>query len=109
MQTVPTPTDGYPHETAQVQLEDTFYVVVWRWNARDGAWYFGLSDVDGMPIVSGVRVVLNADLLGGVSDTRRPPGPIVVVDPAGRAAEPGLYDLGTRVKVVYIQKEELAA
>ncbi len=109
MQPVPTPTDGYPHQTAQAQLGDAFFTVVWRWNARDGVWYFGLSDVDVSPIVSGVRVVLNADLLRGVSDSRRPPGAIAVVDPASRTAEPGLNDLGTRVKVVYIPPEELSA
>jgi hypothetical protein len=108
MQLLPTPNDGYPHQTAQVQLGDTF-VVTWRWNARDGVWYFGLTDVDSVPIVSGVRVVLNVDLLGGVSDSRRPDGPVVVVDSAGRADEPGLLDLGKRVKVVFIPRAELSS
>lgn len=107
MQLLPTPTDGYPHQTSQVQLGDTVFVVVWRWNARDGAWYFGLMDVDGVPIVHGVRVVLSVDLLEGVSDSRRPPGRIVVVDSAKRGKEPGLVDLGTHIKVVYIRPEEL--
>lgn len=109
MQLLPMPADGYPHQTAQVQLGDTFYVVAWRWNTRDSAWFFSLSDVDGVAIVSGVRVVLNTDLLRGVSDTRKPDGVMAVVDPGGRATEPGLTDLGARVKVVFIPREELAA
>lgn len=108
MQLLPMPADGYPHQSAQVQLGDTFYTVIWHWNARDGAWYFSLSDADGVAIVSGVRVVLSADLLRGVSDARRPTGVLAVVDPAGRAADPGLSDLGTRVKVVFIPREELS-
>lgn len=107
MQPVPTPDDGYPHQSAQVQLGDAYFTVVWHWSGREGVWYFSLSDADGSAIVSGVRVVLNADLLRGVSDARRPPGVMAVVDPAGRATEPGLNDLGTRVKVVYIPPEEL--
>ena len=107
MQLVPMPDDGYPNQSAQVQLGDTFYTVVWHWNARASVWYFSLSDTDGSAIVSGVRVVLNADLLRGVSDARRPHGVLAVVDPAGRTTEPGLNDLGTRVKVVYIPREEL--
>lgn len=109
MQLLPMPSDGYPHQTAQVQLGETFYVVTWRWNTRDGCWTFSLSDVDGLAIVSGVRVVLNVDLLRGVSDARRPDGAIAVVDPAGRATEPGITDLGARVKVVFIPREELSA
>ena len=109
MQPVPTPTDGYPHQSAQAQLGDNFYSVVWHWNGREGAWYFSLADVDSLPIVSGVRVALNIDLLSGVSGDRRPDGAIVVVDPAGRTQEPGLTDLGSRVKVVYIPREELSS
>ncbi len=109
MQSVPTPSDGYPNQTSQTQLGESFFVVSWRWNARDGVWYFGLSDADALPIVSGVRVVLNVDLLSGVSSPRRPPGPIVVVAPSGSAEEPGLSDLGGRVKVLYIAPEELVA
>jgi hypothetical protein len=103
------PVDGYPHQTAQAQLGDVFFTVEWRWNGRDGAWYFALSDIDAVRIVSGVRVMLNMDLLLGVSDARRPDGVIAVVDPAGRSIEPGLHDLGTRVKVVYIPRAELSS
>ena len=108
MTPVPTPVDGYPHQTGQVQLGDALYTVGWKWNARDRAWYFTLSDVDSVPIISGVRVVLNINLLNGASDVRRPKGAIVVVDPSNKLGEPGLFDLGTRAKVVYIPPEEFA-
>ncbi len=109
MQLLPMPVGGYPNQTVQAQLGDAFYVVGWRWNARDGAWYFSLSDVDGAPIVSGVRVVLNVDLLSSASATGRPKGAIAVLAPSGSATEPGLTDLGTRVKVVYVAPEEMTA
>ena len=106
---IPGPSDGYPSQSAQVLIDDAYYTVIWRWNDRDRAWYFALADADGERIVSGVRVVLGADLLSGVPTGLGPDGGIVVIDASGRVDEPGLLDLGNRVQVLYIQRATGAA
>ncbi len=106
---VPCPGDGYPSQTGQVLIEEAYYTVIWRWNERDGCWYFALADADGERIVSGVRVVLGANLLSGVGTGRGPDGGIIVIDASGSTVEPGLYDLGNRVQVLYIPNATGAA
>jgi N-acetylmuramoyl-L-alanine amidase len=44
-------------------------------------------------------------LLARCSDARRPLGPILVVDPSHGNNDPGLKELGERVKVVYLNAE----
>lgn len=106
---VPCPSDGYPDQTGQVLIDDAYYTVAWRWNERDGAWYFSFADADGDPIISGVRVVLGADLLSGVPTGAGPDGGIIVIDASGRTDEPGLHDLGNRVQVLYIARATTGA
>jgi hypothetical protein len=104
---IPTPTDGYPDWTARVSLDGSTYDIRWQWNERDGAWVFSIADRDG-PLLSGVRVALNVDLLARCPmSSRRPPGPIYVVDPSKGRDEPTQSDLGQRVKVVYVPEAEL--
>jgi len=101
---IPTPTNGTPNTRMRVALSGATYEVQWRWNARDSAWYFGMWDPSGEPLVSGVRVVLNVDLLAGVAPSdRRPPHPIVVVDPSGGTTEPTRETLGATIQVVYAE------
>jgi hypothetical protein len=101
---VPTPTSGYPHIRQRVALSGATYQLRWLWNERDRAWTFCLWDADGGPLVLGVRVVLGVDLLEAAPQgPRRPPYRMVVVDPTQRGQEPGLTDLGSRVKVIYTE------
>lgn len=103
MQLVPTPA-GRPNARVRVALSGSTYTILWLWNARDRAWTFSISDADGVPLLSGVRVVLNVDLLATAApSTRRPPYPIFVVDPTNTGVEPDLESLGGRVKVVYAE------
>jgi hypothetical protein len=107
MKFVPTPPNGYPHMRVRVSLSGATYDIRWLWNERDGAWTFSMWDPSGDPLIMGVRVALNVDLLGtiGPSD-RRPPYGIFVVDPKESGIEPTRTDFGTRVKVVYADPEE---
>lgn len=105
---VPVPSDGYPSQLTQVLIDDAYYTVIWRWNERDSCWYFAFADADGERILSGVRVVLGADLLSGMPRGAGPDGAIVVIDASGRVDEPGLHDLGNRVQVIYMARSELA-
>lgn len=104
MKILPTP-DGYPFVDQRVALGGATYTIHWSWNERDGAWYFGLDDPNGRALVASVRVVLNVDLLASaVADPDlRPPYPIVTYDPTGSGVEPTREDLGTRVKVLYLE------
>jgi hypothetical protein len=98
---------GYPDKRLDVTLDDVPFRVRWLYSERAGVWTFYLSDSADQPIVSGVRVVLNVDLLDGVADERRPPGPLLVVNPSGDE-EPTLETLGNGVSVVYLTAADIA-
>lgn len=105
---VPTPANGYPDETVRVSLDGQSYSIRWLWNGREGVWAFSIADADGAAIQSGVRVVLNANLLEWTSDPRAPGGAIMVVDPTGGTEDPTLETLGQRVQIVYLTADEVA-
>lgn len=101
--TLPT-TDEAEAFTFEVSLEGTLYLFALAWNARDSAWYMAISDADGAPIATGIRVVVDWPLLKGVADSRRPPGEIFALDTTG-TGDPGLADLGGRVSLIYNESE----
>jgi len=103
MKLIPTPS-GYPDLTVSVALSGATYRVRWMWNERASLWTFAIDSPSGDRLVSGVPVLLNADLLAWVPPSvERPPYPIYVVDPTGAADEPTLGSLGVRVRVVYAE------
>jgi hypothetical protein len=104
MRLIPTPTAGFPHSRMSVPLSGATYRIRWLWNQRDGAWSFSMWDPSGSPLVLGVRVVVGVDLLAAAPrGDRRPPYPIVVVDPSRSGTEPTRETLGSRFKVVYAE------
>jgi hypothetical protein len=91
----------------KVPLNGVTYTIRWLWNERGNAWFMDLSDLDG-PILSGVRVVLNVDLLNNTADPRKPDGMMIAVAPDGVAeVDPTHDDLGEAVKVVFIDQADV--
>lgn len=95
-----------PNNQFQVSLNDDVYTFDVRWNTRDEAWYFDLTDAEGRVIVAGVKIVLGA-LLG-----RRSSHPffrqnvLVAIDTTLENRDPGFDDLGTRVLLKHMTAGE---
>ena len=100
--TLPLRTDGYPHYDFDVELDGRIYNLEMKWNERDSTWFMTMSDSEESPIVSGVRLVVDWDLLRTCVDARRPPGTLMAVDSTGEGY-PSLADLGSRVQLVYVE------
>lgn len=90
-----------------VQLAGTLLRMELHWNARAGFWVMNLATVDREPIVSGVRIVPDWDLVGRLADPRLPKGRLVAADQSGRGEPPGRDELGSRVILYFIPEEEL--
>lgn len=91
-----------------VDLDGVTYAMTFRFNGRDGYWYMDIADIDGVPIRSGIRVVLGADFLRLLRDQRTPPGLMAALDGTGRGLEAGLEDLGRSVLLLYVESASLA-
>lgn len=87
------------HYTFDTSILDTPYSFEVRWNARDPAWYFDLSEIDGTPILRGVKIVLGTYLGRTSTHILFQNGVFAVIDTSGGYRDPGFDDLGTRVEV----------
>ncbi len=91
----------------QVALSGATYGIEYRYNDRDSAWYFSMDDPSGEPLISGVRCVLNVDLLESVpASVRRPPYGIWVFDPSESGVEPTFDSFGKSVVLFYPEPDE---
>ena len=82
------------------QLGSAVYQFDLRWNDRSNVWTMDISDpVSGNPIVSGLAVVLGADLLKpyalGI-------GTLIVVDETSTNTEAALDSLGSSVNLYWV-------
>ncbi len=87
----------------RTQLDGRDFMFRFVWNQRDGHWSIDLADQDSIAIASGIKLVINRDLLATVVDDRRPPGTLVVIDLLGtNDVDPGFADLGDRFALEYV-------
>jgi hypothetical protein len=103
---IPTRTDA-PHYAFRMDLDGTIYRLDFDWNDRDSAWYLGVATVDGTPLVTGRKIIINLPLLSRFKDPRLPPGVLVALDSASAAQDPDVDELGTRVRLLYIPVAEV--
>lgn len=93
----------------QVELDRKSYGFVFRWNEREGAWYFDILDGGGVLLRAGMKVVLDFPLLIRATNVDLPPGQFFAVDTSGALEAPGLEELGARVQIVYYEASEFAS
>lgn len=98
---------GLARYTFQCELDKVSFNFAFEWNDRDSGWYMSINDVNGVPLLSGRRVVLNYPLINLYRDTALPLGNIMAFDSTGSDTEPGYSDLGDRVYLAYTPYAEL--
>jgi hypothetical protein len=91
--------------TLRTQLDGRDYVVVLQWNQRQQRWSMDVADQDGDMIAAGIVLVVDFPLLSLVTDERRPPGTLAVIDPQSPRIDPTLESLGSRHLVCYYPEE----
>lgn len=107
MATIEIPIPAIARETGsarmRVSLEGVEYVFRLQWNPREFRWTLDLYDLNDIAIVTGVALVPALDLIELVTDTRRPPGSLMVWQPAGYASDPTLDNLGIDALLLYYE------
>lgn len=104
------PTSDDPFYTQVTDLDGVNYILDFRYNQREDAWYFDVSLVDETKLVSGVKVVCGAQLLDRFADERLPPGQLIAVNNEPDDNTPGMTELGIgrRVTLTYYEAVEFA-
>lgn len=88
--------------TQRVVLSGREYILSFYWNEFEAKWYLDVSTNEGEALILGVKLAMGVNLLRRVTDARRPPGPLFLIDPSGSDVDPGLRDLGKRVQLLYV-------
>jgi hypothetical protein len=94
-------------------LDGQNYTFRFYWNARASSWFFDLErESDGLQLLSQTRVSVGAALIDqfvgfqGTTENEWPPGQLYVFDTSGADLDPGVKDLGARVKIFYLDASE---
>lgn len=82
----------------EVELSGRAYQLALRWLEVDGRWSLDVATGDGVPLLSGLRVVADSPLLRLGADDRLPPGEIVAYG-ATPGRDPGRDDLS----LIYVE------
>jgi hypothetical protein len=107
MVTVPCKPNGQARWIQRSSLSGKDYVLQFDWSQREGAWTMSLADGSGAPISSHAMVV-SLRLLERVTDDRKPPGELVLLDSLGAGEEATFTSLGSRHQLVYLDAGEIA-
>jgi hypothetical protein len=117
-QIIPFDTSGERDEF-DTELDGVRVTFVARWNPRadnsdangvaiEGAWFFDLLNERREPLIYGVRVSTGVPLARWMRHPLTQFGCFIAADASGRYVDPGRYDLGQRVQLLYYTEDEIA-
>ena len=98
-----------PFYTMTVALDGADYLLEFRYNQREEAWYFDISLSDGTLLVRGIKIVCGLPLLRRFADNRLPAGTLMAVSNTDERSPPKLLELGDdskRVTLIYFTASE---
>lgn len=98
-----------PRYISEVELDNTVFRFLFDWNDRESAWYVTIADPDENIIQSGIKLVVDYNLLKQHDyNTNLPNGVLLVLDledhPEDRI---NFDDFGTRWIFMFVSQEEI--
>lgn len=96
-----------------VEIGGVTAVFVTRWNSAREAWYLDVFANDGTPIRVGLRLTVGRPLGWRTLDPRFPGrtsapfGWLVLIDTTGAGEDPGITDLGTRHRILFVEPTDI--
>jgi len=88
-------------------LDESDYRFDFRYNKREGFWYFDMTDVLGNQLRSGIKCVINFPVIRTMAQQTRPPGEIMILNTQTSPLDPGLDDLGTISFFSYTEEDQI--
>lgn len=102
MATVQLPTRvSLPSYRYRIDLDGVTYVLDFIYNSRMEKWLVQVEDEEGNVLVAHVPIIVDWNLFGRFVQETMPSGIIAAYDSSGNQEDPGRFDLGARVKMVY--------
>jgi len=88
-------------------LDGVDYLLDFQFNSRESLWYVDISDLEGNPIRTGIKVVSNFPIMRLCKAAVRPAGELMFLDTTDEPIDPGLEDLGIRAICAYEEEDTL--
>ena len=99
---IPTNSNGNPAFSEVINIDDVYYKFYFKWNSRDTVWLLDITDVNDNPIMCGIKLVINYELITMHALPVMPLGQMYLFDLSGNN-QPCLFDdLGGRCKLFYL-------
>jgi hypothetical protein len=102
------PFTEFPFFTQDVTLDGVPYRFSFLWNTRASRWTVSIYDTSDVPIVEGIPVALDQELIRQYPGRAVPPGELWAIDATGALATIGRNDLALGlVQLVYVTEAEV--
>lgn len=102
---IPTNSDNAAYYET-VNINGTSYRLFFNWNSKDSAWYLSFLTTNNISIVSGIKLVVNYELINDYKDSGLPKGFLIAFDVLNTGEPVGRNDLGKRIKLLYFSENE---
>jgi hypothetical protein len=101
------PLYGLASFSEQVTLDGSTYTITFQWNSRGSFWSMTFADSNNTIILSGVKLVVNYELISSWPDRGLPPGELYILDPTGDDSDAQFDDFGNgRLEMIYVTEVE---
>jgi len=97
----------YSHFFQQVILDNETFKLYLDWNTRAECWIIRINTVSDESLISGVKLVLNYNLLTRYVDSGMPKGHLYAVDTSEKLEKIGRYDMDNIVFLTYLEESEI--
>lgn len=85
-------------------LDAAFYTLEMAFNTRANRWMLSIGDATGAPVLCGLPVVIERDLLAGLRYLPVPAGAIIALDQSGQRQQPVAGSFLLNHRLYYIEK-----
>jgi hypothetical protein len=98
------PFQSYPWFKESTILDNTLYQFEFQWSERGQYWTTNIFNDNDEPILTGVKISINSEIINMYSRSQLPFGYLLPVDEKGSYTRIEETDLGARVAIIYVPK-----
>lgn len=95
--------------TEQITLDNEIFILYFKWNALNEFWTMDILNGDESPIILGIKIVPNYNLLAAYTQPNQPKGDIICQNIVSNFGEIGRFDMSQKFELVYYDEGELNA
>jgi hypothetical protein len=104
---IPTLDSQFTSFTIEIELSGVLYNLIFNWNSRENFWYMSILDVNELPIMTDVKLVLNYDMFLDFQSVENLPSGTFVFVQITPGVELTEFNFGTDYQLTYYTEDEV--